>query len=80
MRLLGSRRINTAAQDARLQIDALRTAGVEDRDIFSDTTSALSAAKDRPGMSVLLAHVRGGNTVVVWRIDAALPPYGLGAG
>lgn len=52
-----------------MQVDALRTAGVERRDVFSDVTSGARQAADRPAMKKLLAYAQAGDTVVVWRID-----------
>ena len=69
VRLLGYTRISTGGQDAQLQIDALQTAGVQKRDIFSDVTSGSKTASERPGMKRLLDHAEAGDTVVVWRID-----------
>ena len=69
MRLLGYTRISTASQDAQLQLDALATAGVEARDVFSDVTSGSKNAAQRPGMRRLLEYATAGDTVVVWRVD-----------
>lgn len=69
MRLLGYTRISTASQDAQLQLDALVSAGVQPRDIFSDVTSGRKTAAERPGMVKLLDYAQEGDTVVVWRVD-----------
>ena len=69
MRLLGYTRVSTVGQDPTLQFEALRAAGVQDRDVFSDVTSGSKNASDRPGMKNLLAYATAGDTVVVWRID-----------
>ncbi len=69
MRLLGYTRVSTTSQDARLQLDALTTVGVEPRDVFSDVTSGSRRATDRPGMRKLLEYATTGDTIVVWRID-----------
>lgn len=69
MRLLGYTRISTGAQDAKLQVDALVAAGVQERDIFADVTSGRKEAAARPGMGRLLEHATSGDTVVVWRVD-----------
>ncbi len=69
MRLLGYTRVSTPGQDARLQLDALATAGVESRDVFSDVSSGSRRAVDRPGMQRLLEYAAVGDTVVVWRVD-----------
>jgi DNA invertase Pin-like site-specific DNA recombinase len=50
-------------------LDALATAGVEARDVFSDVTSGSKNAAQRPGMRRLLEYATAGDTVVVWRVD-----------
>lgn len=69
MAYLGYTRISTTVQDDQLQRDALLTAGVAEKEIFSDVTSGSSQAKQRPGMMALLKYARDGDTVMVWRID-----------
>ncbi len=69
MRLLGYTRVSTATQDAQLQLDALLSAAVQRRDIFSDVTSGSKAAIGRPGMKKLLDYAEAGDTLVVWRVD-----------
>ncbi|MFJ4210719.1 recombinase family protein [Paenarthrobacter sp. NPDC089675] len=69
MRLLGYTRVSTAAQEAKLQLDSLLSAGVQMRDVFSDVTSGSRSAADRPGMKKLLGYAEPGDTVVVWRVD-----------
>lgn len=69
MRLLGYTRVSTASQDSQLQLNALLSAGVQKRDVFSDVTSGSRAAADRPGMRKLLEYAEAGDTLVVWRVD-----------
>ncbi len=69
MRLLGYTRVSTTSQDPQLQLDALVSAGVEQRDIFSDVVSGSRKAVDRPAMNHLLDYAASGDTVVVWRVD-----------
>ncbi len=69
MRMLGYTRVSTSNQNARLQLDALKSVGVEERDVFADVTSGSRKAKDRPGMRRLLEYADAGDTVVVWRVD-----------
>lgn len=69
MRLLGYTRVSTASQDPALQVDALVKAGVQERDVFSDTTSGSRTAIQRPAMKHLLEYAQPGDEVVVWRID-----------
>lgn len=62
---LGYARVSTVDQDAALQVDALETAGC-DR-VFVDTMSG--AVTHRPQLDRLFEHARGGDTIVVWRLD-----------
>jgi DNA invertase Pin-like site-specific DNA recombinase len=58
-------RVSTVTQTLDQQQQALEAAGVTKT--FSDTMSG--ARDDRPGLAELLAYVRGGDTVVVWKLD-----------
>jgi len=69
VRQLGYTRVSTSSQDAKLQLDALVTAGVQKRDVFPDVTSGSKTAIERPGMRRLLEYAEEGDTVVVWRVD-----------
>ncbi|MDA4109728.1 recombinase family protein [Mycolicibacterium holsaticum] len=62
---IGYIRVSTAAQTLDQQRDALNKAGVDKT--FSDTMSG--ARDDRPGLAELMAYVREGDTVVVWKLD-----------
>jgi hypothetical protein len=42
-------------------------AGVDERHLFEDRASG--ARDDRPGLAACLAHLRPGDTVVVWKLD-----------
>jgi DNA invertase Pin-like site-specific DNA recombinase len=63
--LIGYARISTQDQILDLQMDALREAGCEK--IFTDVASG--AATERSGLTQALAHLRSGDTLVVWRLD-----------
>jgi DNA invertase Pin-like site-specific DNA recombinase len=63
--LIGYARISTPDQNLDLQCDALKAAGCER--IFTDQMSG--ARGDRPGLAQALCHARGGDTLVVWRLD-----------
>lgn len=63
--LLGYARVSTAEQSPDLQLDALRGAGCVR--VWSDTASG--ALDDRPELTAVLDHLRGGDTLVVWRLD-----------
>jgi DNA invertase Pin-like site-specific DNA recombinase len=57
--------VSTVAQTLEQQQAALAAAGVVKT--FSDTMSG--ARDDRPGLCELMAYVREGDTIVVWKLD-----------
>ncbi|MFK0380246.1 recombinase family protein [Pandoraea sp. NPDC090278] len=63
--LIGYARISTDDQHLDLQRDALAKAGCER--VFEDTASGAKA--ERTGLTALLATLRRGDTVVIWRLD-----------
>jgi len=62
---LGYARVSTRDQQAHLQHDALQAAGCER--IFTETASG--SRTDRPVLAELLAQVRPGDVIVVWKLD-----------
>jgi DNA invertase Pin-like site-specific DNA recombinase len=62
---IGYTRVSTVAQTLDQQNEALAAAGITK--VFSDTMSG--ARDDRPGLAELMAYVREGDTVVVWKLD-----------
>ena len=62
---IGYMRVSTVTQTLDQQRAALEAAGVSRT--FSDTMSG--ARDDRPGLAELMAYVREGDTVVVWKLD-----------
>lgn len=62
---VGYARVSTRDQNADLQLDALKRAGCER--IYQDTASGAKSA--RPELDKLLAHVRSGDTMVIWKLD-----------
>lgn len=64
-KVVGYGRISTGSQDASVQEDALNKYGVEK--IYIDTASGAKA--ERPQLTIMLDHLRSGDTVVVWKID-----------
>lgn len=56
-------------QDDDLQRRALIDAGVADRQIYADQVSGAKHARARAGWSALDERLRGGDELVVWRID-----------
>jgi len=63
--LVGYARVSTQDQNLELQLDALNSAGCEK--VYQDKASG--AKTDRPGLDDLLAFIRDGDTLVVWRLD-----------
>ena len=66
-RLVGYARVSTDDQDLALQIDSLAGLGVVRDNIFTDKVSGSKTT--RPGLDACLAHLRQGDTLVVWRLD-----------
>ena len=62
---IGYTRVSTVAQTLEQQQAALDTAGVSKT--FSDKMSG--TRDDRSGLAELMAYVREGDTVVVWKLD-----------
>ena len=62
---VGYTRVSTVAQTLDQQ-NALTAAGVTK--VFSDVMSG--ARDDRPGLAALMAYVRAGDAVVVWKLEA----------
>jgi DNA invertase Pin-like site-specific DNA recombinase len=63
--LIGYARVSTVEQSLDLQTDALKRAGCET--LFTDKAGGALAA--RPGPDQALAHLRKGDTLVVWKLD-----------
>lgn len=66
-RLIGYARISTGDQNLRMQVEALKAAGVLPRDIFTD--QATGRTLNRPGLQDALLGARKGDTFVVWKVD-----------
>ena len=62
---IGYARVSTGEQTLDLQLDALRKAGCGK--IYQETASGAKA--DRPVLEEVLSYIRGGDTLVVWRLD-----------
>jgi len=63
--LIGYARVSTDDQHLDLQRNALNKAGCER--VFEDVVSGAKSV--RAGLSAMLATLRDGDTVVVWRLD-----------
>ena len=64
---IGYARISTVHQTLDMQIDALKHHGVDERNIYKDIMS--SSFIDRPELKRMLAFVKPGDTVCVWKYD-----------
>jgi len=67
MAIVGYARVSSVGQDIDLQIEQLKTAGVDPRRIFQETISG--AKRERPELNRLVEFVRDGDTVVATRLD-----------
>ena len=65
--MVGYARVSTNGQELQLQLDALLKAGCAKKGIFTDKVSGSKSA--RPGLDECLAHLKPGDTLVVWRLD-----------
>ncbi|GAA4729920.1 recombinase family protein [Isoptericola chiayiensis] len=63
----GYARVSTAGQTLDSQLDALRAAGVDQRQIHVETASG--ARDDRPVLNELVEQVQDGDTIVVTKLD-----------
>ena len=57
-KLIGYARVSTGEQDLQLQLDALKTAGCRDADIYTDKASG--ARSNRPGLDACVATLEPG--------------------
>ncbi len=65
MAKIGYIRVSTNDQNSDLQRNALVSANCEQ--IFADKISRKTASK--PGLQQALAHLKSGDTLVVWKLD-----------
>ena len=66
-KLVGYARVSKGEQNLNLQVDALKNAGCEKQNIFTDKISG--AKEDRVGLTKCLEQLNPGDTLVIWRLD-----------
>ena len=59
--------MSTLEQDAAMQLEALQRAGIEQERIVTDHASGTK--QDRPGLNALLAQLKAGDVLTVWKLD-----------
>jgi DNA invertase Pin-like site-specific DNA recombinase len=64
---IGYARVSKNEQNLDLQRDALKKAGVKEKNIFTDKITGTK--QERKGLAQALSHLREGDTLVVWRLD-----------
>ncbi len=67
MALYGYARVSTDDQELALQLDALKQAGCDEANIYSEKVSG--AKSDRPVLDACLSKLKNGDTLLVWRLD-----------
>lgn len=67
--LVGYVRVSSAdeRQNTDLQQDAMRQAGIDERNIYGDRVSG--SIDHRPGLEECLSFIRPGDVLVVWKLD-----------
>jgi DNA invertase Pin-like site-specific DNA recombinase len=65
--LIGYARVSRNEQNLDLQVDSLKKAGCNEKNIFTDKITGTKA--ERAGLTQALTHLRAGDTLVVWRLD-----------
>ncbi len=65
--LIGYARVSKNEQNLDLQVDSLKKAGCNEKNIFTDKITGTKA--ERIGLAQALSHLRAGDTLVVWRLD-----------
>jgi DNA invertase Pin-like site-specific DNA recombinase len=63
--LMGYARVSTDEQSLDLQVDALKAAGC--KRILTDKVFTMKA--DHPGLADAVSHLRGGDVLVIWKLD-----------
>lgn len=66
-KFLGYARVSRDDQNLELQISALKSAGCQERLIFTDKVSGAKTV--RPGLEQCLGELKSGDTLIVWRLD-----------
>lgn len=67
-KVFGYVRVSLSSQSVDTQVAALLQAGVSEKDVIRDE-GVSGTRQQRPGLDALLAKVRPGDTIKVWKLD-----------
>jgi DNA invertase Pin-like site-specific DNA recombinase len=56
-------------QDLALQLDALKTEGIDEADIYVEKISGRLSKAKRPQLNACLKRLKEGDNLVVWKLD-----------
>lgn len=65
--LVGYARVSTHEQSLEMQLQELEKAGVPRERVYTDVMSG--GQMNRPGLRLMISHIRRGDVVVVWKLD-----------